>query len=53
MIFTGVSGYLDDVELSKVKTFETELLDKVKNDQPDILEKINTSGKLEEDVKKI
>ena len=51
-IFTGVSGYLDDVELSKVKTFETELLDKVKNDQPDILEKINTSGKLEEDVKK-
>ena len=51
-IFTGVSGYLDDVELSKVKTFETELLDKVKNDQPDILEKINTSGKLEDDVKK-
>ena len=51
-IFTGVSGYLDDVELSKVKTFERELLDKVKNDQPDILEKINTSGKLEDDVKK-
>ena len=40
-IFTGVSGYLDDVELSKVKTFERELLDKVKNDQPDILEKFN------------
>jgi len=51
-IFTGVSGYLDDVELNRIKTFETELLDKVKNDQPDILEKINTSGKLEDDVKK-
>ena len=40
------------LNLVRIKTFETELLDKVKNDQPDILEKINTSGKLEDDVKK-
>ena len=40
------------LNLNKIKTFETELLEKVKNDQPDILEKINTSGKLEDEIKK-
>ena len=51
-IFTGVSGYLDDIELNKVKNFEKHLLDKVKNDNPEILNDINESGKLEEEIKK-
>ena len=50
-IFTGVSGYLDDIELNKIKRFETDLLEKVKSDHSDILENINTSGKLEDDIK--
>ena len=50
-IFTGVSGYLDDIELNKVKKFETNLLDKIRNDYPEILENINSSGKLEDDIK--
>ena len=50
-IFTGVSGYLDDIELNKIKKFETDLLEKVRNDHADILENINTSGKLEDDIK--
>ena len=50
-IFTGVSGYLDDIELNKIKKFETDLLEKVRNDHADLLENINTSGKLEDDIK--
>ena len=50
-IFTGVSGYLDDIEINAIKQFEIDLLEKVKNDQPDILDSINSSGKLEDDVK--
>ena len=50
-IFTGVSGYLDDIDLNKIKKFESDLLEKVRNDHTEILENINTSGKLEEDIK--
>ena len=45
-IFTGVSGYLDNIELNQIKKFETDLLEKVKNDHSEILENINSSGKL-------
>ena len=50
-IFAGVSGYLDNIELNKIKKFETDLLEKVKNDYMEILEEINTSGKLEDETK--
>ena len=50
-IFTGVSGYLDDIELNKIKKFESDLLEKISNQHPDILENINTSGKLEDEIK--
>ena len=50
-IFTGVGGYLDDVEINKIKKFERELLEKIKNDNPEIIETINSSGKLEEETK--
>ena len=46
-----MSGYLDDIEINAIKQFEIDLLEKVKNDQPDILDSINSSGKLEDDVK--
>ena len=50
-IFTGVSGYLDNIELNEIKKFETDLLEKVKNDFPEIIENINNSGKLEDETK--
>ena len=50
-IFTGVSGYLDDIDLNKIKKFESDLLEKVRSDLPEILERINSSGKLEDDIK--
>ena len=50
-IFTGVSGYLDNIELGEIKKFENDLLEKIKNDNPEILEDINSSGKLEDENK--
>ncbi len=51
-VFTGVKGYLDDVELNKIKFFEKDIIEKVKNDKPEILEAIKSSGKLEDDIEK-
>tara|TARA_Y100000591_G_scaffold332742_1_gene371340 strand:- start:86 stop:1618 length:1533 start_codon:yes stop_codon:yes gene_type:complete len=48
LIYSGVKGYLDDIELKDIKNFETKLLDKVKNDKPTLLESIQSKGKLEE-----
>ena len=50
-IFTGVSGYLDDIELNKIKKFEADLLEKVRSDYSEILDNINTTGKLEDEIK--
>ncbi len=49
-VFTGVRGYLDDVELKNIKTFEKDILDKIKNEKPEILETIQSSGKLEKET---
>ena len=37
--------------LNKIKKFELDLLEKVRNDHPEILENINTSGMLEDEIK--
>jgi len=47
-IFCGVRGYLDNIETSKIKDFESGLLSQIKSDSPDILENINKTGKLDE-----
>ena len=52
VVFTGVRGYLDDVVLSKIKSFEKNIIEKIKNDKPEILESIRSSGKLEENTEK-
>tara|TARA_B100000686_G_scaffold28597_1_gene28840 strand:+ start:17080 stop:18612 length:1533 start_codon:yes stop_codon:yes gene_type:complete len=51
-VFTGVRGYLDDVDLSKIKSFEKDIIEKIKNEKPEILENIQSSGKLEEEDEK-
>jgi len=40
---------LDDVALNKIKSFETGLLDFVKSNHSDLIDKIQSSGKLEAD----
>ena len=51
-VFTGVKGYLDDVELVKIKKFEKDIIDKIKSEKPEIIASIQSSGKLEENTEK-
>ena len=48
VIFSGVRGFLDDVELNQIKSFEKKLLSKIKSEAPDILDNIKSSGKIDE-----
>jgi F-type H+-transporting ATPase subunit alpha len=49
-VFTGVRGYLDDVELNQIKSFEKDILEKIKTEKNEILSAIQTTGKLEKDT---
>jgi F-type H+/Na+-transporting ATPase subunit alpha len=49
-VFTGVRGYLDDVELDQIKNFERDILEKIKNENSEIISAIQTSGKLEKEI---
>ncbi len=49
-IFTGVNGYLDDLELNSIKDFEKDLFELIKSSHGDIIEAINSSGNLEDDI---
>ena len=51
-VYTGVKGYLDDIELNKIKLFEKKIIEKIKNEKPEILDSIQSSGKLEEAIEK-
>ena len=52
-VFTGVKGYLDDVDLGKIKKFEKDIIEKIKSEKPEIIENITSSGKLEENTEKL
>ena len=52
-VFTGVKGFLDDVDILKIKKFEIDILNKIKSEQPKIIEEIQSSGKLEESTEKL
>ena len=47
-IFAGVKGFLDDIDNSKIKDFEDQLLSSIKSQASDILSNIVSSGKLDE-----
>ena len=47
-IYAGVKGFLDDIDNSKIKNFEDQLLSSIKSQSPDILSNIVSSGKLDE-----
>ena len=51
-VFTGVKGYLDDVELDKIKKFEKDIIEKIKSEQTEIINTIQSSGKLDEETEK-
>ena len=49
-IFAGVNGYLDDLDLNKIRDFEKDLYELIKSSHSDIIEKINSSGDLDSDT---
>ena len=51
-IFAGVKGFLDDIQNSKIKNFEDQLLSAIKSQSPDILKNIVSLGKLDESNEK-
>ena len=51
-VFSGVRGFLDDVELSNIKNMEKQIYEQVKSSNPEIIESINSTGKLEEEIER-
>ena len=52
-VFCGVKGYLDDIDLKDIAEFESKIIEKCKSDNPEIIDSIQSSGKLEEDKEKL
>ena len=52
IIFSGVKGYLDDLETSNIREFENKLVDKIKNENNDILRSIQENGKIDEQTER-
>ena len=51
-VFSGVKGFLDDVELPKIKNIEKKIYEEVKSSSSEIIDSINNTGKLEEEIEK-
>ena len=51
-VFSGVRGFLDKVELSKIKNLEKQVYEEVKSSNPEIIDSINNTGKLDEEIEK-
>ena len=51
-VFSGVRGFLDDVDVKKYKKIEKQIYEEVKSSNPEIIDSINNTGKLEEEVDK-
>ena len=51
-VYTGVKGFLDNVDLGQIKKFEKDIIDKIKSEKPEIIDEIQLSGKLEEKIEK-
>jgi len=49
-IFAGTNGYLDDLPVSDVNRFETELLEFMKSQKHDLVEQIRATGAMPEEV---
>jgi len=51
-VFSGVKGFLDDVELPKIQDIEKQIYEEVKANNPEIIDSINNTGKLEQEIEK-
>jgi len=51
-VFSGVRGFFDKVELRQIKGLEKQIYEKVKSSNPEIIDSINNTGKLDEKIEK-
>jgi len=51
-VFSGVRGFLDNVEQNNIKNIEKQIYEEVKSSSPDIIDSINNTGKLEDEIDK-
>ena len=51
-VFSGVRGFLDKVELGKIKNLEKQVYEEVKSSNSEIIDSINNTGKLDEEMEK-
>ena len=51
-VFSGVRGFLDNVEIKNIKNIEKQIYEFVKSSNPEIIDEINNTGKLEEETDK-
>ena len=51
-VFCGVRGYLDNIDLKDISEFESKILSVCNSENPEILNEIKKSGKLEEETEK-
>ena len=48
IIFAGLNGYLDDVNIDRIEEFENGLLDYMRSSHKEILESIQSTGKIDD-----
>ena len=51
ILFAGIEGYIDTIELEKVKDFESKLLEDIRNNHSEVLTIIRESGDFEDTTK--
>ena len=51
VIYAGSNGWVDDVAVSEVRRFESELLEFMRADHPEILDHVRTTGALPDEVR--
>ena len=52
VIFAGVRGYLDNIEVGKIGQFERQMLNELRTSQRDILDAIRTEGEIKPETEK-
>ncbi|HXP33302.1 MAG TPA: F0F1 ATP synthase subunit alpha [Acidimicrobiales bacterium] len=51
VIYAGSNGWVDDVPVGEVRRFESDMLDFLRADQPEVLEAIRTTGALPDEAR--
>ena len=51
VIFAGVNGFMDDLKISQVSKFESDLVEYLNSNNQDLLDTITSTGKLDDDSK--